>query len=220
MPSSKKLGFKDLRVLVTSGPTAVPVDGMRVITNRSTGEMGRLIAGEFVIQGARVTLLEGVAVTTTVPLASGISHKKFFFYDELARLLDQELARGYDIVIHAAAVSDYKLATVIKGKLVSGKALTLDLVPTKKLVDQIKKKAPDVILVGFKLETQLARPFILRRVDSLFKKAGCDLVVGNALNAGRYQACLIEPSGRVSPKVASKDMLVKSLAAWINHKIS
>jgi phosphopantothenoylcysteine synthetase/decarboxylase len=199
------------RVLITSGPTAVPIDEMRVITNRSTGEMGRLIAQAFASQGSRVTLLEGKAASSSIPLDKAITLKSFFYYDELAQLLSQEIKRGYDIVIHAAAVSDFQLGKPFKGKLSSGKTLRLELTPTKKLVDQIRKTSAKVFLVGFKLETKLTRAFILDKVKSLFKEAGCGLVVANVQKGRQYSACLVWPDGTMSAKVSSKTALVRIL---------
>ena len=89
---------------------------MRVITNRSTGEMGRLIARAFAVKGNKVTLLEGKAASSKIKLGKTGSLRKFFYYDELARLLTQELKRGHDVVIHAAAVSDFELGKPFKGK--------------------------------------------------------------------------------------------------------
>jgi phosphopantothenoylcysteine decarboxylase/phosphopantothenate--cysteine ligase len=192
---------------------------MRVITNRSTGEMGRLIARAFSGKGNAVTLLEGKAASSQIPLHKKIVVKGFFYYDELSALLTQELKRGYDVVIHAAAVSDFELARPFKGKLSSGKVLRLELTPTRKLVSRIKKTSRNSFLVGFKLETKLTRPFILAKVKSLFKDAGCSLVVANVQKGRQYKACLIWPDGTMSPKVSSKEALVRILLETIQKHI-
>ena len=166
-----------------------------------------------------MTLLESRLVTTDIALDKAVSLKKFIFYDDLAFLLSRELKRGHDAVIHAAAVSDFRLATPFQGKLPSGRALKLELVPTRKLLTAIRKADPRVFLVGFKLETRLARPFILRKVKSLFREAGCGLVVVNRQAAGRYEACLVEPSGKMSKKVFNKRSIVKVLAAKVDKII-
>ena len=191
---------------------------MRVITNRSTGEMGRLIANACVAKGDRVTLLEGSAASSRVLLNKSITLKNFFYYDELARSLTQELKSGYDIVIHAATVSDFKLCEPFQGKLSSGKVLRLELTPTKKLVSRIKKVRPGCFLVGFKLETKLSRPFILEKVKALFCVADCDLVVANVQQGRQYKACLIWPDGTMDPKVSSKKALVRILTKAIEKK--
>lgn len=203
------------RILITSGPTAVPIDEMRVITNRSTGEMGRLIANAMAKKGHAVTLIEGSLSTSRIPLAETVTLKSFFYYDELASSLTRELKRGYDIVIHAAAVSDFQLARPFRGKLPSGKTLRLELTPTKKLVSRVKKVSSRPLLVGFKLETRLTRAFILDKVKGLFKDAGCGLVVANVQKGQRYQACLIHPDGVMSPRVSSKAALVRILLRTI-----
>ena len=200
---------KPLSVLITSGPTSVPIDAMRVITNRSTGEMGRLIANNFLKTGSRVTLLEG-AVTTTIPVAP--THlKKFFTFAELQTLLNAELARHYDIVIHAAAVSDFEIEKPFKEKLGSNDNLTLRLVPTKKLVLDIKKKQAGVFLVGFKLESSIDKKSIIPKVSSLFDQSRCDLVVINRSDAKGYQAYIMQNDHSTTGTVASKKRLVNML---------
>ena len=203
------------RILITSGPTAVAVDDVRVITNRSTGDMGRLLAAELTGKGCRVTILEGAGATTRLPLGKTTTLKKFFYYDEFAALLAQELRRGHDAVIHAAAVSDFRLKRPFQGKLVSGKPLKLILIPTKKLIDRIKKDAPGIFLVGFKLETRLGGKFIIDRIKGLFGEARCDLAVANRQVGKRYEACLVWPSGRISGKVFSK----KAIAAMVAREV-
>ena len=192
---------------------------MRVITNRSTGEMGRLIARAFAAKGSKVTLLEGKAASSSIKLNKKISLKNFFYYNELARLLTQELKREYDVVIHAAAVSDFELGRPFKGKLPSGKTLRLELTPTRKLIGRIKTTSRRSFLVGFKLETTLTRAFILDKVKSLFKDAGCALVVANVQKGRQYAACLIWPDGTMSPKVSSKAALVKILWKAVQKEI-
>jgi len=51
--------LKNKRILITCGPTWVPIDGMRVISNRSSGQLGQTIAQDLTKAGAKVTLLEG-----------------------------------------------------------------------------------------------------------------------------------------------------------------
>ena len=208
--------LKNKRVLITSGPTSVPIDDMRVITNRSTGEMGRLLAAACLKRGAKVTLLEG-AVTTGLPLPRGVRQRKFYFFSELEKSLKLELGKRPDIVIHAAAVSDFALPRIFKGKLGSGDKVKLDLVPTKKLVKAIKKARVLVFLVAFKFEPKLERGYVLKKTRALFRQAKCDLVVANSVARGKYRACLVRPDGKMSEAVKSKralvQLLIKSLKA-------
>jgi phosphopantothenoylcysteine decarboxylase / phosphopantothenate---cysteine ligase len=205
-----------LNILITSGPTSVPIDDMRVITNRSTGEMGRLLAGACRKKGGRVTLLEG-AVTTELPLPRGVCQRKFYFFAELEKSLKLELGKGVDIVIHAAAVSDFALKKRFKGKLASHDKVRLELVPTRKLVNGIKKACPRAFLVAFKFEPKLERGYILKKTRALFTEAKCDLVVANSLQKGRYRACIVTPDGKVTRTVSSKSILVKQLISIVGR---
>ena len=192
---------------------------MRVITNRSTGEMGRRLAAAFVRRGARVTLLEGI-VSTSRPLPAGIKVRPFCFFDELQALLKEESARSYDVIVHAAAVSDFRVSTPAAGKVPSGQKLTLDLVPTAKLLNTIKNHAPDVFLVGFKFEPQLDHDYIHARTRALFDDAGCDIVVANRQSSHGYEAFLLFPDGRESSRVSSKAAITRALINEIYHSRS
>lgn len=211
MPSLMRSASKQLiNILITSGPTSVPIDAMRVITNRSTGEIGRLIANRFSKAGARVTLLEG-AITTMTPIEKATRHLKFYTYSELQAALYKELERHYDIIVHAAAVSDFVVKKPSKSKLSSYDNLTLELVPTRKLILDIKKRAPLALLVGFKLESKINKKYILPKVAPLFDQAGCSLVVVNKSDAVGYQAYIMKNDRSTTRAVTSKRALVEML---------
>lgn len=173
--------------------------------------MGRLLAREFSSKGFQVTLCEGTLASSIIPLHKSVVIKQFFFYDELAALLEQELKAGPDIVIHAAAVSDFKLERPFNVKISSQKKLRLELVCTEKLIPRIKKIVPGAFLVGFKFETRLTRAFIIDKTKGLFQEAVCDVVVANAQKAGKYAAHLVWPDGSMSPRTSSKEALVRFL---------
>ena len=99
--------LRNKKVLITCGPTWIPIDAMRVISNQSTGTLGQMIAEDFAKAGAKVTLLEG-PVTRELK-SKTIKILKFVFFDEFTGLIKKELKKKVDICIHAAAVSDYKL---------------------------------------------------------------------------------------------------------------
>ena len=179
-----------MKVLVTCGPTWVPIDAVRVISNRSTGEMGRLISGYLKKAGAKVTLLEG-------PMS----------FDEFAEKFKAACAKKYDIVVHAAAVSDFR-PKGIKGKLRSGRTLNLSLVPTEKLINAVKRLSPGTFLVGFKLGSSLGQA--MKDAKRLFMDAGCDLVVANSTGYG-YGGRIIDAHGRILAEAADKNGIARSL---------
>jgi len=197
-----------IRVLVTCGPTWVPIDDVRVISNVSTGEMGHLIAQAFRRKRAFVTLIEG-------PVTHALKDKKikiikYRFFDELARILRQEVFKKYDIIVHAAAVSDFKVKGVSKRKLTSLKPLTLNLITTPKLIKDIRRISPESFLVGFKLESNLRPENIFRTIKPLFTQSGCDLVVANKLTGG-YQGYIVNADGDVLGNATNKQDLAQNL---------
>ncbi|MBF0387293.1 MAG: hypothetical protein HQL20_05495 [Candidatus Omnitrophica bacterium] len=210
MPSSKKSAFKGLKVLITSGPTSVPIDEMRVITNRSTGEMGRLLAAAFARNGAAVTLLEGAA-TTSVTLPASVVVNKFYFYAELAELLRREICKPYGLIVHVAAVSDFQLKKPFKGKLASRDKLTLELVPVRKLISGLKAQAGSARLVGFKYEPDISSSAAIGKATDLIKKEACDLVVLNENTARGYRAVILSADGSMTGMVHTKAALVDLL---------
>ena len=135
--------LKGKRILITYGPTWVALDEMRIISNRSSGELGKTLARDLAKTGARVTVLEGPIADPLV--LTQVKILKYKFFDELMGLLKKELKKKFAIVIHAAAVSDYRLRRVYKSKISSSlKRLDLQLVPTPKMIDMIKKFLPNL----------------------------------------------------------------------------
>ena len=201
--------LRNKRVLITSGPTWVSIDPMRVISNRATGELGHKLTLALAKAGAKVTLLEG---PVTQPLtAAKVKIKKFCFYDELKALLTSELKKKYDIVIHNAAVSDYQLKNPYQIKLESSKkTLTIDLFPTEKLINKIKKLSPKTILVGFKLEDFQKEKEVLDEARALIANSKCDLVVANTLKGG-YRAFLVDGKLNIINQSCSRAELTENL---------
>ena len=205
-------------VLITAGPTWVAIDSVRVISNTATGETGLLLAEKFAQQGAKVTLLLG-------PVSGCCVNKKikvinFKFFDELRSKLIRELeSRNYDLVIHSAAVSDYKPKSICRTKISSGKKeLQLSMVPTEKIIDRIKKMQPRAFLVGFKLEPGANKNRLLKEAEDLIRQAKADLVVANTIDNGRYKACLLG-KGKLYGQALNKSALVKILTKVVSEKI-
>ncbi|MDD5255854.1 MAG: phosphopantothenoylcysteine decarboxylase [Candidatus Omnitrophica bacterium] len=206
------MSLKNKRVLVTAGPTWVPIDAVRVISNTASGETGNMLARELGRRGARVTLLMGPAPVgrEKVKEARVVA---FRFFDELKKELFSRLRSGrYDILIHAAAVSDYRLKYPLSGKVDSGKrALTLTLVPTEKLILSAKKLGKKIFVVGFKFEPHAGRRKLIREAATLLVKGACDMVVANTFTAGRYRAYIVRQDTVRGP-FTDKKGLARALA--------
>ena len=197
-----------MRVLITCGATWIPIDDVRVISNVSSGEMGHLIAQAFRGNGAFVSVIEGPVTHTLTD--KKIKIIKYRFFDELARALNRELLHKYDIIIHAAAVSDFKVIRPFKGKISSDKAVTLKLAATVKLIKDIKRLSPESFLVGFKLESNLNPRNIFKTVKPLFALGDCDLVVANSLTGG-YKGFILNADGDILSKATNKRVLAQNL---------
>ncbi|MFT5387733.1 MAG: phosphopantothenoylcysteine decarboxylase/phosphopantothenate--cysteine ligase [Lysobacterales bacterium] len=209
--------LKNKRILITCGPTWVPIDDMRVISNKSTGTLGHILAGALDKKNAQVTLLEGPV--TRVLKTKNVIVKKFHFYDDFITLFKKELKHKYDIVIHAAAVSDYKLKTE-HTKKISSKVdkLTLNLVPTEKVIYKIKEINPNALLVGFKLESEMNKTVALERTQNLFEKAKCDFVIANSSTDKTYKAYLIDNNKNfIALEKTRQDIITKLIESLNTH---
>lgn len=154
--------------------------------------------------GAGVTLLLGPVGDMAV--ASGIKVVRFNLFSELFSQLKKELTKNkYDIVIHSAAVSDYRPKITFGHKLKSGKRnLGLELSPTLRIVDRIKKIKPKVFLVAFKLEFGLTRAELIKEALQLLRRTRANLVVANTFSKKQYSALLIDKDGLILAKANSK----------------
>lgn len=176
------------RILVTSGPTAELLDGVRVLTNTSTGRTGADLARHFAAAGHPVTLLRAVAA----PAAGGtVQDETFVTFGDLDRALGRLLgSEDFDVVVHAAAVGDFAIGAMwVDGverspagtKLDSGRNVLVELRPQPKLIDGLRGRSrnPAMTVVAFKL-TDGAEPEAARAaVQTLFQRAAADLVVHN-----------------------------------------
>ena len=210
--------LKNKKILITCGPTWVPIDTVRVVSNISSGELGQRIALDCAQAGAKVTLLEG---PVTVPLLSrSIRILKFRFFDELQKLLNQELHKDVDAVIHAAAVADYKLKKPVRHKLSSEKkTLRLEFVATPKLIRTIKRLAPKTFLVGFKLEPHISRKSACRKVRELFRKADCDVIATNELTALGYKGFVLDRDETILASAAGRAKMSQALVRILSEQL-
>ena len=214
------INFKGKKVLITSGPTWVPIDSVRVISNTATGETGILLAKKFMQQGYRVTLLLG-PVNITIG-NNKIKVKHFSFFSELNTLLRNELKKDYDIVIQSAAISDFTPKFSGNKKINSQcKKLKLILKPTVKIINCLRKLKPNAFLVGFKFEPQLKTSRLIKKTRNLIKSANLDLAVGNNLLDKRldkqYNAYLVNKTDAYGPFL-SKSAMVNNLIKLIEKE--
>lgn len=218
---------KSLRILVTSGGTAEPIDGVRSVTNTSTGRTGAAIATAFATRGHDVTYL----AAENAPTANTKTRRYRSFLDlqqELRTLLTQ---KSFDAVIHAAAVSDYAVHMVeVDGKVVptggkidTGEKLSVHMSRNPKVVDELRgwSKNPQVCIVAFKLTNTDVAEERSNAVRKLLERARPDYVVHNDLSGiteTRHASSIYESSGREIASLASKAELASTLVRLLEEK--
>ncbi|MCI4398037.1 MAG: bifunctional phosphopantothenoylcysteine decarboxylase/phosphopantothenate--cysteine ligase CoaBC [Acidobacteria bacterium] len=162
-----------LKVLVTAGPTREPLDGVRFISNRSSGKMGYAIAAEAALRGAEVTLVSG-------PVALEAPFGSERVMTETAEDMEREVRSRFpkcDVLVMAAAVSDYKARKVLPGKrkkdgltwkpeLAAAPDILKGLVPLKR---------PGQFVCGFAAETSRLKENAIKKL----KEKKLDMVAAN-----------------------------------------
>jgi len=180
-----------------------------VISNIASGETGRLLAEEARKLSAEVTLLLGPV--GELKTEKGIRILRFNYFSELYSLIRKELSgKKYDAVIHSAAVSDYQPKISFKHKIKSGaKVLGLELSPTLRIVDKIKKISPATFLVAFKLEFGLTKNKLIAEARQLLKRSRADLVVANTFDKNRYRAYIFNGEVIKGPLLNKRNLAKK-----------
>ncbi len=164
--------LKDKKILVTSGPTREPVDPVRFISNPSSGKMGFAVARAAEYRGGEVTLITG---PTHLPDPNNVKIIRIQTAREMAQAVFENMEHS-DIIIKAAAVSDYRPKDPATQKIKKEKGeLVLYLERTQDILKEIGMRKKDQILVGFAAETEnLEQHAETKRVEK-----NLDIIVGN-----------------------------------------
>ncbi|MBP2681263.1 MAG: peptidase ClpP, partial [Candidatus Krumholzibacteriota bacterium] len=163
-------GFAGLSVLVSAGGTEEDLDPVRVVSNRSSGRMGFALAEAARNKGARVTV---VAARSSVPPPVGVRLVRVRTSADMSRVLHEEFPR-HDVLIMAAAVSDYRPASRLQQKK-KGDAWTLELLRTEDILASLGELKGHRFVIGFALETENVEHNAQRKRD----EKRCDLMVVN-----------------------------------------
>ena len=165
--------------LVTSGPTHEPIDPVRYLANRSSGKQGHAIATALGALGARVTLVSG-PVALPNPAAASVRH-----VETAAEMLAAcEAALPADVAVCAAAVADWRAATIAEGKLKKSPDSPppqLALTPNPDILARLARSGPSRprLVVGFAAETgDVTANAVAKRI-----RKGCDWIVANDVSA-------------------------------------
>lgn len=144
--------MKGLKVLVTAGPTQEAIDPVRYITNHSSGKMGYAIAKMAMLRGADVTLVSGRTALTPPPFVRVVPVVTARDMYEAVTSVSQE----QDIIIKAAAVADYRPASVSDEKIKKkDDDMSIALERTDDILKYLGEHKPEgQFLCGFSMETE------------------------------------------------------------------
>jgi phosphopantothenoylcysteine decarboxylase/phosphopantothenate--cysteine ligase len=217
-----------MKILVTAGGTEEPIDGVRRLTNTSSGATGAVLARHFSERGAEVLLLHAQrALVTNV----GCRRECFVSFSDLEGALHRNLSEeAWDVVVHLAAVGDYSIASVEvdgvpfitggRGKIGTGHEVTLRLAANPKIIDKLHGWSlnPDIIIVGFKLTDEADPTLREKAVQHLMDRARPEFVVHNDLceiGPEHHKATFFDRTGLIA-RSETKDEMARTL--W--HLIS
>ncbi|MBV8878849.1 MAG: phosphopantothenoylcysteine decarboxylase [Planctomycetaceae bacterium] len=202
-----------MRVLVTAGPTREYLDAVRYLSNASSGRMGFACAAAAAAAGHDVTLVTG---PVALPDPDGVRTVRVVSAEDMYRAV-MKAYPGVDAAIATAAVGDYRPAERVAGKLKKKAGpLTLKLVRTRDILQQMGAKKGKRLLVGFALEVQDAVENALRK----YQKKNLDYIVLNAPKTfgAETMDCRVYRDGGVVKRFrgATKD----EVARWIVGRLA
>ena len=203
------------KMLITAGSTAMPIDKVRILTNIFRGRTGENIARAAAGAGWQVTLLSSAPTARECTDHPLLKRRRYRTYDELAALMESEIVNNrYDAIVHSAAVGDFRLAQVHvmgdDGRLARLQAegaaaakipsnhdrLFLELVPTLKLVDQIRDPwGFRGQLVKFKLQAAMTDAELLDVARRSLAHSRADYLVANCLEWCDKYAYILDAAG-------------------------
>jgi phosphopantothenoylcysteine decarboxylase/phosphopantothenate--cysteine ligase len=210
--------LRDLRVLITAGPTFEPIDPVRGLTNRSSGKMGYALARAAREAGARVTLVSG---PTALPPPRGVNRVPVETAKEMYDAV-MNYVKHAQIFVGVAAVADWRVAAPFPEKIKKGAPDSpppaLEFVENPDILASVAALPEGPYCVGFSAETNdLEAHAEAKRI-----RKGVALLVGNlvqqALGADVSELWLFDAAGRTHLGPADKLTLARQLVAEIAHR--
>ena len=207
------LPLKGKHVLVTAGGTREPIDAVRYIGNSSSGRMGIELAKAARDAGAQVSL---IAANIDLPLPKGVEVTRVGTVDELELAMDREC----DVIIMAAAVSDFRVQNPFLGKLKRSDGLNLELTPTKDLIANFAANHPKSVSIAFALAEETQDRLIEIARGKLWDKS-VTAVIGNSFEALGSQETLVQfvTKDDAVELTGSKGEVSKSIIALVSKLI-
>ena len=170
-----KASLKNLKILISAGPTYESIDPVRFIGNYSSGKMGFALAREAEKRGAIVELIAG-PVSLETP--KNVTRTDVRSADEMKKEIENRF-KNTDILIMSAAVSDYQPVKMASNKIKKDVLeMSISLRKTSDILKDLAKIKKKQIVIGFALETQSEK----KNAYEKMKKKNLDAIVLNSLN--------------------------------------
>ena len=204
-----------ISAVVTSGPTREYIDPVRYISNESSGKQGYEIALALVKLGVKTTLITGARKFDP---CKGLKIKEVVSADEMMDEVKKLLP--VDIVVCAAAVSDFKPKKTNKSKVKKNNknSMTLELIKNQDILNFLGKnnKLRPKIVVGFSAETENLVNNSMKKLE----EKHCDLIIANdvskkdsGLNSDYNEVLIIQKNGKIEKLKKSKKTFIASVVA-------
>jgi len=215
----RKLSKKDLKnkkVVITAGPTRESLDPVRFLSNYSSGKMGYALAKAASYRGAEVKLISGPSAVE-VPL--GVELAQIETAEEMKEAVFAEY-KNADLVIMAAAVSDYRPQEIMTEKIKkSGENLVLKLERTTDILAELgKNKKSSQLLVGFAAESEN----LLENAQEKLSKKQADYIIANDISnqsigfgSDKNQVSILSEESIVKLPTADKEKLAHQILNYI-----
>ncbi len=208
-----------VRALLTAGPTREPIDPVRFLSNASSGRQAAALAAEMLGRGWELDVVHG---PLEVALPPGAALHPVRTADEmLAECL--RIHPACDVVIGAAAVSDYRPSKPLRAKRRRSQSRwILELVPTPDVLAELGKLKGRRVHVGFALESE----DLLENSSRKLHEKNLDIIVANSLeaigaDAGRYYLLLRDGTVRDLGRIAKTELarlLIDEVAALLSYR--
>lgn len=212
------LPLADKKVLITAGGTQEALDPVRVLTNRSSGKMGHALATAAFYAGAEVTLVTASAL----PVHSGIKTIRTTSARDMYRKV-AEFFDTTDVLIMAAAVSDYYVKNRSDQKMKKKGAVTLELAENPDILKAMGQKKKDQFVIGFAAETEHLETYAAKKLA----EKNLDAIIANSVakktsgfDVDENAGVLMTAAGSVQEfSVMSKQQMAEEIIDYIANQL-
>lgn len=211
--------LRGVPVLVTLGPTRSYADDMRYLSNRSTGELGLKISEELFRRGADVSVVAG---PTQIQLPEYLKVKKVETNDQMFEAaLSVVREKKSRVGVFSAAVLDFEFDRTESQKVSSKSNWNVELKPSLKLIQRID--SPDMLRVGFKLESRLSVESLQQKAKDWASETKCEFVIANRLEDVKpdaHRAFIWSASSKQFHEAASKKEIAENIVDLLEKSFS